>query len=161
MSEELELDLNEDNQEEITRKDSRIKSLSEKVKLTSEERDALAKAKEEAEAKASSAQKDAEFYKGFNTVSAKFVGSSEYQDKIREKAALGLTIEEATTLVMTTEGKYVPPTPVVERESAIGGSAVTNMKSGDDKTPEQMTQSERFAALREAEKRGELDLSKL
>lgn len=158
MADELELDLNEDNQEEITRKDSRIKSLSDKVKTTSEERDVLKAKADEAEAKALSAQKDADFFKSFNQVSAKFVGSSEYQDKIREKAALGLDVEEATMLVMAKEGKYTPSAPVVERESAIGGSANTTVRGGENKAPEDMTQAERAAALRELEAKGEFHL---
>lgn len=147
---EINLDLNEDNQEEITRKDSRIKSLSEKVKLTSEERDALAKAKEEAEAKYAAAQKDADFFKSFNTVSGKYQGASEYQDKIREKVNAGYAIEDAARVVLMDEGKYSPPAPKVERESVIGGSAVTNLKANDSKSPDEMTQEERRAALEAA-----------
>ena len=157
MADEETLDLNEDNQEEITRKDSRIKSLSDKVKTTSEERDALKAKAEEAEAKAIQAQKDAEFFKGFNTVSSKYAGSSEYQDKIREKVALGLDIEDATKLIMVNEGKYVPPVVPVERESAAGGSATTSMPLGD-KTIEKMSQTELRAALVEAEAKGEFKL---
>lgn len=160
MADELELDLNEDNSEEITRKDSRIKTLSDKVKSTAEERDALAKAKEESEAKAMAAQKDADFYKGFNQTSTKYPGSNEYQDKIREKVALGLDIDEATMLVMAKEGKYTPPVVPIERESAAGGSANTSMKGGEDKSPDKMTQAERLSALLEAEAKGE-DLLKL
>ena len=157
MAEEETLDLNEDNQEEITRKDSRIKSLSDKVKTTSEERDALKTKAEEAEAKAVAAQKDAEFFKGFNTVSSKYAGSSEYQDKIREKVALGLDIEDATKLIMVNEGKYVPPVVPVERESVAGGSATTSMPLGD-KTIEKMSQAELRSALVEAEAKGEFKL---
>lgn len=156
---EEELDLNENNQEEIiSRKDSRIKSLSDKVKTTSEERDALATKAQEAEAKALSAQKDAEFYKGFNPMTTKYPGASEYQDKIREKAALGLDVEEATMLVMAKEGKYTPAQAPVERESVIGGSANTTMKSGESKKPEEMTQAERRAAIEEGFAKGEITL---
>jgi chromosome condensin MukBEF ATPase and DNA-binding subunit MukB len=162
MADELELDLNEDNQEEIiSRKDSRIKSLSDKVKTTSEERDALAKEKEELRSKAEAAQKDADFFKGFNTLSSKYQGATEYQEKIREKVMSGYDLEDATISILAKEGKYTPPAPTMERESAAGGSAVTNMKGGDDKTPDKMSQAERLAALKEMESKGELDLSKL
>lgn len=153
MEEELVLE-----EEEINRTNSRIKSLSDKVKSTSEERDALKTKADEAEAKAAAALKDAEFYKGFNPMTSKYPGSSEYQDKIREKAALGLDVEEATMLVMAKEGKYTPSQPVVERSSATGGSAVTNLKDGDSKSPDKMTQDERKAALMEAEAKGEWGL---
>lgn len=162
MADELDLDLNEDNSEEIiSRKDSRIKSLSDKVKITSEERDALAKEKADLEAKANAAQKDAEFFKGFNTLSSKYQGATEYQDKIREKVMSGYDLEDATISILAKEGKYQPPAPVVERESAAGGSAATSMSGDDNKSPDKMTQAERFTALRELEAKGELDLTRL
>lgn len=155
MADELDLELEGSQEEIISRKDNRIKNLSDKVKTTSEERDAKAKALEEAEAKATAAQKEADFFKNFNTVSQKFQGASEYQDKIREKAALGLSVEEATTLVMATEGKYVAPAPVVERQSAAGGSASTGIADSAEKKPKEMTQAERLSQLQEIEARGE------
>jgi hypothetical protein len=155
MDNELELDLNEDNkEEEINRKDSRIKSLSDKVKTTSEERDTLAKAKAEAEAKAEAAQKDADFYKGFNTVSTKYAGANEYQDKIREKVALGLDVEEATMLIMAKEGKYTPPTQPLVRESAAGGSASTGIADTVEKSYREMSRSDLKAGLQELESKG-------
>lgn len=157
MSDELELDLNEDNQEEIiSRKDNRIKSLSDKVKSTAEERDALAKAKEEAEAKYQAAQKEAEFFKSFNTVSTKYQGATEYQDKIREKVALGLDVEDATMLVMTKEGKYTPPAPAPERQGNVaGGSASIGITDHVEKTAKDMSQDERKQILNELVSKGE------
>lgn len=158
MADELELDLNEDNQEEIiSRKDKRIESLSEKYKLSEKEKAELAEAKAKAEAEAQAAKKEAEFFKSFNQVSTKYQGASEYQDKIREKAALGLDVEEATLLVMAKEGKYTPPEPKVERESPAGGSATTNVRSSE-KSVDEMTQAERLAALKDMEARGEFKL---
>jgi len=157
MDNELELDLNENNQEEIiSRKDNRIKSLSDKVKTTSEERDAIAKAKEEAEAKYQAAQKEAEFYKSFNTVSTKYQGASEYQDKIREKAALGLDVEEATMLVLAKEGKYTPPAPTPERQGNVaGGSASIGITDSVEKNARDMSQAERKQVLDELVAKGE------
>ncbi len=158
MTDELELDLDtqESNEEIISRKDKRYNNLASKFGESEKERESLAKAKEEAEAKAQAAQKEAEFFKNFNTVSTKFPGAGEYQEKIREKAALGLTVEEATTLVMASEGKYVPPAPTQERIVAGGGSAATAMSGADGKSPQEMTQAERFAALSDLDARGEL-----
>lgn len=154
MTDELDLDL-DDNTEDITRKDNRIKSLSDKVKTTSEERDTLKTKADEAEAKALAAQKDADFYKGFNTVASKFGDANEYQDKIREKVALGLDVEEATMLVMTKEGKYSPPTQPIVRESAAGGSASMGITDSTERTAGGMSQEERRNALREIESKGE------
>src|SRR6185503_9984379 len=129
-------------EEIISRKDSRIKSLSDKVKQTSEERDALAKAKEEAEAKFATAQKDAEFFKSFNQVSAKYQGASEYQDKIREKTNLGLDVEEATMLILTKEGKYTPPTQPLVKNNPAGGSASTSINDAPSKSYDKMSRTE-------------------
>lgn len=156
MADDLELDLDtQETTEEINRKDSRIKSLSDKVKTTSEERDTLAKAKAEAEAKAELAQKDADFYKGFNTVSSKYEGSTEYQDKIREKVALGLDVEEATMLIMAKEGKYTPPVVPSVRESAAGGSASTGITDSVEKPYKEMGRADLKSALQELESKGE------
>jgi len=157
MADELELDLTEDNQEEIiSRKDSRIKSLSDKVKLTSEERDTLAKEKEELSAKAAALQKDADFFKGLNTLSSKYQGVHEFQDKIQEKFKSGYDLEDAAISILAKEGKYVPPAPVIERQSPVGGSANTTVTGTDGKGPQEMTQAERLAALTELEAKGEL-----
>lgn len=148
-------ELNLDNTEEITRKDSRIKSLSDKVKTTSEERDAEKARADKAEAERVAALKDAEFFKNFNTASAKYPGSNEYQDKIRENVALGLSVEDATMFVMAKEGKYTPPAPVIERQSAAGGSASIGMADTPDKKPSEMKRDELRSKLMEVESRGE------
>ena len=151
----MEDELNLEVDEEITRKDSRIKTLSDKVKTTSEERDTLAKAKAEAEAKAEAAQKDADFYKGFNTVSAKYAGANEYQDKIREKVALGLDVEDATKLIMVNEGKYTPPVVPLVKESAAGGSASIGITDSVEKPFKEMGRADLKSALQEIESKGE------
>ena len=159
MADELDLDLSPTPEEEhINKVEKRIKDLSEKVKLTSTERDDLAKAKDESEAKATAALKDVDFYKNFSAVSSKYAGANEYQDKIREKVNSGYTLEDATVSVLNSEGKFVP-TAQAPRESPAGGSAVNTFNSGGEKTVGDMTQAERRAALMEAEKRGDLGLT--
>lgn len=155
-NENLDLDLNENNSEEIiTRNKKKINSLSEKLGLSEKEKAELAKAKEESDAKAETAQKDADFFKNFNTISSKYEGSNEYQDKIREKVALGLDVEDATKLVMVNEGKYTPPVPVVEKESAAGGSASTGITDSVEKAPKEMSRADLRSSLQELESKGE------
>lgn len=154
---ELDFELEE---EKKPRRDQRVdNALSEKQKaeeLAAKE----SKAREKAEKEAEAARKDLEFYKNFNTVSSKYQGASEYQDQIREKAALGLSLDEAAMLVLTQEGKYTPPTaPVEPPPSPVGGSAATQLKAGGDKPIGEMTQEERRAELVEAEKRGDIALN--
>jgi hypothetical protein len=159
MTDELELDLGEDNSEEIiNRKDKRIKSLSEKYESSEKEKAELAKAKEEAEAKATAAQKDADFFKGFSQVSSKYQGAGEYQDKIREKVMAGYDVEDAAISILAKEGKLQgAPTPT-PRDTAAGGSASMGITGGMEKSPDEMTQDERLATLKDMESKGELRL---
>ena len=158
MAEELDLELNEDEQENINKVEKRIKSLSEKVKLTSEERDEKAKLLTERDGQLANTSKERDFYKGFNQVSAKYPSASEYQDKILEKVNAGYDVEDATISILAKEGKYNPTQPKTEVERAAGGSAAIAMKGNDDKTPEKMSQYERRAALLDFEAKGEFKL---
>jgi hypothetical protein len=161
MSEEeqlLDLETDDQQQKDANRTEQRLRMLnSEKAKLAADKEE-LAKAKVEAEAKTAAALKDADFYKNFSTVSSKYTGASEYQDKIREKVNAGYDLEDATISILAKEGKYAPQAPVVTKESPIGGSAVNTFKAGGDRTIAEMTQAERRAQLVEAEKRGDLGL---
>lgn len=156
-----ELDLNlegDKSQEIITRKDKKINSLSEKLGLTEKEKVDLAKAKEEAEAKANALQKEADFFKGFNKISTKYQGSSDYQDKIREKVMAGYDLEDATISILAKEGKFQPPTPEPKREIAAGGSAAIGINQQADKPYQQMSRAELRAQLQELESKGEFKL---
>jgi len=156
--EELDLELDTSQEESINKVEKRIKSLSEKVKLTSEERDELKGLNDSLTAEKHSLSKERDFYKGFNQVSAKYPGANEYQDKILEKVNAGYEVEDATISILAKEGKFSPVVPVVEKETAAGGSASTALKGGEGKSPEEMTQAEREATLKDYEAKGELKL---
>ena len=153
-----ELDLELEEQENVNKVEKRIKSLSEKVKLTSEERDELKGLNDNLTDEKHSLSKERDFYKGFNQVSAKYPGANEYQDKILEKVNAGYDVEDAAISILAKEGKFSPTQPKVEEEKAAGGSASTAMKGGEDKTPEKMSQDERRAALLDFEAKGEFKL---
>lgn len=155
----LDLDLTNEEEEKINKVEKRIKDLSEKVKLTAQERDELIKTKEESEVKIIAAQKEVEFYKGFTPLTSKYPGSAEYQDKILEKHKAGYDLEEATISVLFKEGKLtIPAPPPPPKENPAGGSAVNQIKSGEPKPVSEMTQMEKLEALKEAERRGDLGL---
>jgi hypothetical protein len=154
--EELNLD-NESNEDIISRKDKRLKSLNDSVRETKEELAKQAEEKAKLQAERDNASKERDFYKGFNQVATKYQGANEYQDKIWEKVQSGYDVEDATVAILNKEGKLIPNQPVVERESAIGGSANTNM-TGGSKSPDEMSQAERRAALDEAFAKGDLKL---
>lgn len=156
--EELDLELDTQEQDNINKVEKRIKSLSEKVKLTSEERDTLAKAKEEEANARANAEKERDFYKGFNKVSTKYPGANEYQDKILEKVNAGYDVEDATISILAKEGKFTPAQPKTESEKVAGGSASTGITGKADKSPSEMSQDERRAQLMDLEAKGELHL---
>ena len=137
-------------EEDITRDDKRLRTLSSKVEKTSKERD-------EAETARLAAEKERDFYKGFSGVSTKYPSASEFQDKILEKVNAGYDIEDATVSVLNKEGKLTapPPTPPA---NAAGGSAITDISAGGSKTVADMTQAERRQALLDAEKRGDISV---
>jgi hypothetical protein len=135
---------------------NRFEKLSEKVILTSKERDeALAKARAEAEAK-SAVEKERDFYKDFSVNVSKYPQASEYQEKILEKVKSGYSTEDAMVAVLAKEGKlssqtYSTPQQQIQAE---GGSAPT-IQSGN-KSIYDMTAAEKLAALAEADKKGDL-----
>lgn len=139
--------------------EKRIKDLSGKAKSAYEERDAAKTQFEKAELERQAALKDAEFYKNFNTTASKYQGANEYQDQIREKVMGGYTMDDAMISILAKEGKYQPPVaPAPKPASPAGGSAPTNLVSGE-KTIAEMTQAERRAQLMEAERKGDIGLT--
>lgn len=153
MNDEEDLDLTTE-LEPDKRNDKRYKDLADKVKTTAEERDQIAEEKAKAEAEAQAAKKEAEFYKGFNTVASKYEGANEYQDKILEKVNAGYDIEDATVAVLNKEGKFNPERsePSVSPQSPAGGSATTTMTSGDEKPINEMSRDEKREALEQIER---------
>lgn len=152
----LDLDLGDNTEEIITRNKKKINSLSEKLGESEKEKADLAKAKEEAEAKANAATKDAEFFKGFNTISSKYQAASEYQDQIREKVMAGYELEDAAIAVLNREGKFTPALQAEQRQPlAAGGSASIGITDNVEKPFEKMSRSELKSALQEAESKGD------
>lgn len=156
--EDLDLEL-ESEQDNINKVEKRIKTLSEKVKLTSQERDEKTKLLEEKETLLTNTSKERDFYKSFSQVSSKHPGASEYQDKIWERVQKGTDLEEATVAVLYKEGKLQgSPAPTPEKFTAAGGSANTALGNDSDKTPDKMSQDERRAQLLDMESKGEFHL---
>lgn len=153
-----ELDLNLDNiegeAEEKLKVKNRFEKLSEKVILTSKERDELAKAKKELEAQNSTISKERDFYKDFSVNVSKYPQAGEYQDKILEKVRSGYSTEDAMVSVLVKEGKLTSK-PIEPNQPQIeGGSAPTSFEG--TKSLQEMTPAEKLAALGEADKKGDL-----
>ncbi len=158
MNEELELDLDniEAQAEEKAKVKNRFSQLSEKVILTSKEKDeAIANAKSEAEARAN-AEKERDFYKDFSANVTKYPGASDFQDKILEKVKGGYSTEDAMVSVLAKEGRLNATSQPVQQPSyqAEGGSAPTSFEGS--KTLNDMKPEEKLSALAELEKSGDL-----
>lgn len=153
----LDLDKIDASEEQKLQVKDRYAKLSEKMTLTSKERDeALAKAQAEAEAKVS-LEKERDFYKDFSANVSKYPNASEYQDKILEKVKSGYSTEDAMVAVLAKEGKLninpetVTPTRNIQAE---GGSAPTSFEG--EKTLDNMTPVEKLDALKDIDKTGGL-----
>lgn len=144
--------------ENINKVEKRIKDLSEKVKLTSTERDDLAKAKETLETEKVALSKERDFFKDFNSATSKYPNANEFQEKIREKVMAGYDMEDATVSVLAKEGKLTSP-PAPKPDSPAGGSASTGLKGTAEKPVSEMSRDEKRAALMDAESKGDLALS--
>lgn len=150
----LELDAIESNTEERLKVKNRFQELSEKVKLTAQERDELSAAKKELESEKESLSKERDFYKDFSSNVSKYPGASDYQDQILEKVKAGYTTEDAMVAVLNKEGKLLPQTESRPNIQAEGGSAPTAMTG--NKSLDDMKTEEKLAALMELEKTGAL-----
>lgn len=114
------------------------------------------KARTDAESEVATLKKETSFLNSFTDVTAKFPTASEYRDKIKEKVMSGYSVDDATISILVAEGKYTPPAQ--PRENAAGGSAINQITQPQYKSPKEMTSSERWDALREAERRGDISM---
>ena len=147
-NEELDLDLNLDQEAENIKRNNyqlRLKDLSEKQKAALKERDEVAQAKAEIEAREQAVIKERDFYKDFSKSSEKYPGATEYQEQILEKVKSGYTVEDATVSVLNAEGKLTART--APRESPAGGSATNALKGDGNKELGEMNKDEKRAEL--------------
>ena len=143
---------------ETSESEKRIKQLSEKVRLTAEERDEKDRLLKESGEKVASTERERDFYAGFTDVLANNPMAKDHKDEIKTKVLSGYTIEDATFAVLGKAGKLGQPKPE-EPPSPVGGSATTTPPQGGEKGIPDMTREEKRAALMEAEKRGDISLT--
>lgn len=158
MEDEMNLDLDniEAQTEEKLKVKNRFQQLSEKVILTSKERDELAESKKVLEGEKESIAKERDFYKDFSANVSKYPNASEYQDKILEKVKAGYSTEDAMVAVLAKEGKLeIPSQQIPQPEMQVEGGSAPTFTEGA-KTLQNMTPEEKLAALAEADKSGDL-----
>ena len=153
------LDLEQlDNQiEQESKVEKRIKDLSEKVRLTSEERDAERRRLEETLNKTTELQRERDFFASFSDVVSTHPAAKDHKDDILAKVKDGYSVEDATFAVLGKLGKLSQPEPVIENPA--GGSAAVNQPiAGGSKGVSEMNREEKRAKLVEAEQRGDISL---
>lgn len=158
MADENELDLETIDQdiENKNKVEKRIKDLSEKVRLTSEERDEQKRHSEEQAAKVASLEKERDFLSSFGDALAKYPKASAHRDEIKDKVLKGYSVEDATISTLASKGEFAPARPVETVSPAGGAAAVNQPITGGQKKVSEMTRDEKRAILLEAEKRGEM-----
>lgn len=128
--------------------EKRIKQLSEKVKMTSEERDEKDRLLKEQSEKTSVVERERDFYAGFSDVIATHPAAKDHKEDILAKVKSGYSVEDAAYAVLGKAGKL--SVPAQDTISTAGGSATTSLPSSGEKSPQEMTQEERRKALVEA-----------
>lgn len=126
--------------------EERIKSLSEKVRLTSEERDEKNRLLEESTKKIADLEKENAFNTGFVDVIATHAAAKDHKDEIKAKVIAGYTVEDATFAVLGKAGK-LGQAPAPEVPNPAGGSATNALPQGGVKPISEMTQAERREQL--------------
>lgn len=147
----IEADINKTNAVE-----ERFKNLVGSKKEAEAKFEAAEKARLESEARVANLEKEASFLNSFSDVTAKFPTASEYKDKIKEKVMSGYSVDDAAISILVAEGKFTPPQ--VPMGTVAGGSAPNQIVQGG-KTVQDMSSADRWAALKEAERKGDIGLN--
>lgn len=140
----------------------RIKDLSEKVRLSSEERDEQSRLYKEQSSKNAELQRERDFFAGFADVVSSNPQARDHKDDILAKVKSGYTVEDATFAVLGKAGKLGNPSQPkqVERHADVdfpgGGSSPTQHTAGGQKSLSQLTREEKRTLLLESEARGDL-----
>lgn len=131
---------------EPSESEKRIKQLSDKVRTSSEEREAEKARADAAEAKMAEAQRSADFSDKFSDIVATNPAAKDFKEDIKAKVMSGYTPEDAAYAVLGKAGKLAQPKT---EETAIAGGSATNPSPKGDKSVSEMTQAERHAKLEE------------
>ena len=153
--EDIEEDVQLDDEVRENKVEKRIRQLSNKAKLTSNERDELDKANKKLEAERNTAKKEVEFYSAFSDSTDKYPNAKEFKEQIKEKAMSGYSVEDAVVSVLAKEGKLTMPQMT---DNPAGGSA-TNTPMTGEKPLQDMTIEEKRAEVLKSIEKGDISLS--
>ena len=162
MTEDLNLDLDslEDAPKEEHIIDKRIKNLTEKVRLTSEERDEQKHRLEESMKKVADLEKENVFNTGFVDILANHSAAKDHKDEIKAKVLAGYSVEDAAFAVLGKAGKLGQPVQSAPpRENPAGGSAVNQPITGGEKKISELSRDEKRTRLIDLEARGDISIN--
>lgn len=154
----LDLDLGED-QVDINKTQLRIQKLSEKVKLTSQERDDLKEGQNKLNQEKDSLAKERDFYKSTSELTAKYPNASGHLEEIKNKVMAGYDVEDATVAVLAKAGALNIQSPPPVKTPVGGGSATNNIQTEGPKPINEMNREEKRQALFNAESKGDIGLN--
>lgn len=138
--------------------EKRIKTLSNKVKLTAQERDNEVKARKKAETERDNLKKDNEFSTSF-AENPHFSVAKDYKDEIKKKVSGGYSVDDAIVSVLAKEGKLDAIKVVIKPDNPAGGSSPNLPTTGDQKPLNDMSREEKRAAVMEEMNKGNISLS--
>lgn len=124
----------------------RIKQLSEKVRLTSEERDEKDKVLKETNDKLATLEKENAFNSSFLDILGTLPAAKDHKDEIKAKVLAGYSPEDAAFAVLGKAGQ-LGNTPAPAPASPAGGSASNTISGNADKPVGEMTLAEKRAEL--------------
>lgn len=136
----------------------RITQLSDKVRITSEEREVQKALVTERDKTIADLQKENTFNSGFADILGQHPAAKDHKDEIKAKVLSGYSPEDAAYAVLGKAGKLGAAKPQ-EIASPAGGSASFNPPQGGSKKLEEMTREEKRAAILQAEREGGISLT--
>lgn len=131
---------------------SKVRNLIRTLRREINERDEKLKDKDKA-------IKEKEFDLAVSKAAGKFPDVETLKDKIKEKVNQGTPVDDAVISVLYQEGKLTSEKTeggTTFKDEAGGSAETTGLKSPVKKTPQDMTEEELLAAIREAEAKGEI-----
>lgn len=154
---EIEEDVQLDEQDNIqeNKVEKRIKTLSNKVKQTAQERDNETKARQKAEKERDALKLESEFSSSFSE-SPHYSVAKDYKDEIRKKVSSGYVLEDAIVSTLAKEGKL---DSIKKFENPAGGSATNLPSTGNQKSLKDMSREEKRVEVLKAMDKGDISLS--
>ena len=159
MADELDLEQLDTEIDKENKVEKRIKDLSEKVRLTSEERDEQKHRLEESIKKIADLEKENVFNTGFVDILANHSAAKDHKDEIKAKVLAGYSVEDAAFAVLGKAGKLGQPVQSAPKENPAGGSSVIQPITGMEKRISELSRDEKRTKLLDLEARGDISIN--